>query len=248
MVALAAWGHAGHALAAPPAPLARAIDRNADPQELLPEITHFFQGLDSTGLVLGQEGDRDFSPEPRPGDSLWIEGEVIRRLLSPSIGQSGAGFLPVLNGLQGLRLVRGTRSVEVLAYFDRARSVRLLRPGQPINSKQLYEMGFPKTLRLNVRLNEGVLDVRGRPYASQALRLGISLPYLPDSVYFQGVRADLTDGDAVVYGGVLGNTVVAAARVQLFDRKLTGFQLFQSALATYWSWAWPELIYWLGLR
>jgi len=165
-----------------------------------------------------------------PGQEIWLEGEDLRlqyedvdTILSGRLGPKEV----LLGHLQRVHVLPRKSDLKITVYFDESFLITLLNPAEA-RRWQAYQIRFPKTLRISLKVVDGVLWVQSLNFLENSLRLYANLPLMPNGIYFKNLAADLVAEKVRVEAGVMGGRVRVVADTELFDWSFDNLAFWES--------------------
>lgn len=212
------------------------------PQNLIDSLKPTFWG--SLQTVFPSHVSENFSQID--SESVWMDGDSLRLMADPLREWAGGQFATVMDRLQGVRLDPLREGLRVTVYSDRFvdfnlesilnSSSRKRALGQPLN------FHLPKTIRLNVSVQDGIIRLQGFDQGVDSLILTVSGPLGTEwKVWPRLVELDLESGKLRVQVAVIGNSLSLWAEGDLMAKKLIGFSFWDSIESNLPVFEWPTL-------
>ncbi len=194
---------------------------------------------DAQGAAQGEIKDavelRQDPLDPPEGNSIWLDGEVLRYYFEPLQEWIGGDLSGVLDKLQGARLTRDSRRLNVSVIFDTPQRISMLPPGQRPRTGQPAWLELPEELRFGLAIRGDRFEVGGLDQSTHTARLGLRAPVGTMTANLRSIRVNLTTGAVRVEAGLLQNAVGLVARGQFFAKKFDGVAV-RDTLGINWPW------------
>gem|GEM_PF-3966669 len=166
--------------------------------------------------------------EDPSGELSWIDGDGLRYFMSPIRDWLGSKTDAVLNGLLGLRLQKGESGLRTALHLKRAFVISLDESGFALPDGSLKSVYIPRTLRVGMRVQEGIVRARFLPVVGEALTFSVEWNGFPLSLTPVSLQADLATGATELEATVLGGWVPFTARLNLYEKKFEGVDFWTS--------------------
>jgi hypothetical protein len=166
--------------------------------------------------------------EDPSGELSWIDGDGLRYFMSPIRDWLGSKTDAVLNGLLGLRLQKDESGLRTALHLKRAFKISLDEAGFSLPDGSLKSVHLPRTLRVGMRVQDGVVRARFLPVVGESLSFEVEWKGFPLNLTPVSLQADLATGAVALEATVLGGWVPFTARVNLYEKKFEGIDFWAS--------------------